>query len=59
MPPVSKPGHDEYDFIVVGGGSGGIGAAVCIFVQESVVGLLMKERWRCSDEQEATERRLR
>lgn len=28
MPPVSKPSEDEYDFIVIGGGSGGIGAAV-------------------------------
>lgn len=27
MPPVTKPAHDEYDFVVIGGGSGGIGAA--------------------------------
>ncbi|KLO19722.1 glutathione reductase [Schizopora paradoxa] len=27
MPPVIKPAHDEYDFVVIGGGSGGFGAA--------------------------------
>ncbi|KAH8114274.1 glutathione reductase [Phellopilus nigrolimitatus] len=27
MAPVSKPGEDEYDFVVIGGGSGGFGAA--------------------------------
>lgn len=28
MPPVVKPSHEEYDFVVIGGGSGGFGAAV-------------------------------
>ncbi|KAL5511959.1 GLR1_1 [Sanghuangporus vaninii] len=27
MAPVTKPAHDEYDFVVIGGGSGGIAAA--------------------------------
>ena len=28
MPPVSKPSLGRYDFIVIGGGSGGMGASV-------------------------------
>ena len=27
MPPVTKPSDSEYDFVVIGGGSGGFGAA--------------------------------
>ena len=28
MPPVTTPSKEEYDFVVIGGGSGGFGAAV-------------------------------
>lgn len=28
MAPVSKPKNEEYDFLVIGGGSGGMGASV-------------------------------
>ena len=31
MPPVSKPSPGRYDFIVIGGGSGGMGASVSKF----------------------------
>lgn len=56
MPPVSKPSEDEYDFIVIGGGSGGIGAAVrAIFPQRS--GRNIDEQLLCSGEREAMERR--
>lgn len=27
MAPVTKPAHDEYDLVVIGGGSGGMGCA--------------------------------
>lgn len=30
MPPVNKPSEGLYDIVVIGGGSGGLGAAVCL-----------------------------
>jgi glutathione reductase (NADPH) len=30
MPPVSQPSEGEYDLVVIGGGSGGMGASVRI-----------------------------
>ena len=32
MPPVDKPSNGLYDIVVIGGGSGGLGAAVSIFI---------------------------
>jgi hypothetical protein len=29
MPPVEKPNHEHYDYVVIGGGSGGSGTSVC------------------------------
>jgi glutathione reductase (NADPH) len=28
MPPVEKPNHEHYDYVVIGGGSGGSGTSV-------------------------------
>jgi glycerol-3-phosphate dehydrogenase len=28
MPPVDKPAHEKYDYVVIGGGSGGSGTSV-------------------------------
>jgi len=34
MPPIyDKPTVDRYDYIVIGGGSGGSGSSVCLFLK--------------------------
>lgn len=58
MPPVSRPSEDEYDFIVIGGGSGGIGAAVRA-VSPQTSGKNIDGQILCSGEREAMERRSR
>lgn len=58
MPPVSRPSEDEYDFIVIGGGSGGIGAAVRA-VSPQTSGKNIDGQFLCSGEREAMERRSR
>lgn len=30
MPPVTKPGHDQYDIVFIGGGSGGVAGSVSV-----------------------------
>jgi len=31
MPPVTKPSHEKYDYVIIGGGSGASGSGVCSF----------------------------
>ena len=33
MPPVTKPGHEKYDIVFIGGGSGGVAGSVSLLHQ--------------------------
>ena len=60
MPPISNTVDAEYDFIVLGGGSGGFGASVRLVSHVATVISLVRSfpRCFCSDVLEITERRL-